>query len=77
MLGADRVFRGDCHTRQVYDEAAKEVAFSVVSGINCKYNIGICLLAHLPISEEVFTYFRFSQQVFLLMGKQAVERPTQ
>ncbi|KAJ8763524.1 hypothetical protein K2173_002407 [Erythroxylum novogranatense] len=30
----DRVFRGDCATRQVYDEGAKEVALSVVSGIN-------------------------------------------
>ncbi|KAJ8767112.1 hypothetical protein K2173_013509 [Erythroxylum novogranatense] len=30
----DRVFRGDCATRQLYDEGAKEVALSVVSGIN-------------------------------------------
>ncbi|KDP27640.1 hypothetical protein JCGZ_19645 [Jatropha curcas] len=30
----DRVFRGDCSTRQVYEEGAKEVALSVVSGIN-------------------------------------------
>ncbi|KAJ1408818.1 P-loop containing nucleoside triphosphate hydrolase [Sesbania bispinosa] len=30
----DRVFRSDCSTRQVYEEAAKEVALSVVSGIN-------------------------------------------
>ncbi|KAA8536043.1 hypothetical protein F0562_028521 [Nyssa sinensis] len=30
----DRVFRGDCSTRQVYEEGAKEIAFSVVSGIN-------------------------------------------
>eukprot|EP00257_Ricinus_communis_P013439 XP_015570868.1 kinesin-like protein KIN-7F [Ricinus communis] len=30
----DRVFRGDSSTRQVYDEGAKEVALSVVSGIN-------------------------------------------
>ncbi|KAF7828938.1 kinesin-like protein KIN-7F [Senna tora] len=30
----DRVFRTDCSTRQVYEEAAKEVALSVVSGIN-------------------------------------------
>ncbi|KAI4327701.1 hypothetical protein L6164_020130 [Bauhinia variegata] len=30
----DRVFRHDCSTRQVYEEAAKEVALSVVSGIN-------------------------------------------
>ena len=30
----DRVFRSDCSTREVYEEAAKEVAISVVSGIN-------------------------------------------
>lgn len=32
----DRVFRFDCSTRRVYEEAAKEVALSVVNGINCK-----------------------------------------
>ncbi|XP_038721158.1 kinesin-like protein KIN-7E isoform X2 [Tripterygium wilfordii] len=30
----DRVFRGDCSTRQVYNEGAKEIALSAVSGIN-------------------------------------------
>ncbi|KAI3978910.1 hypothetical protein MKX01_016085 [Papaver californicum] len=30
----DKVFRHDCNTRRVYEEAAKEVALSVVSGIN-------------------------------------------
>ncbi|CAI9110900.1 OLC1v1010999C2 [Oldenlandia corymbosa var. corymbosa] len=30
----DRVFRTDCSTRQVYEEGAREVALSVVSGIN-------------------------------------------
>lgn len=35
----DRVFRGDCSTRQVYEEGAKAIALSVVSGINCKYNL--------------------------------------
>ncbi|GAB2279480.1 hypothetical protein Dimus_014119 [Dionaea muscipula] len=30
----DRVFRCNCSTRQVYEEAAKEVALSVVGGIN-------------------------------------------
>ncbi|KAJ4838094.1 hypothetical protein Tsubulata_022157 [Turnera subulata] len=30
----DKVFRGDCPTRQVYDDGAREVALSVVSGIN-------------------------------------------
>nr|KYP64936.1 Centromere-associated protein E [Cajanus cajan] len=30
----DRVFRGDCSTKQVYEEGAKEIALSVVGGIN-------------------------------------------
>lgn len=30
----DTVFRSDCSTKKVYDEGAKEVALSVVSGIN-------------------------------------------
>lgn len=30
----DRVFRGDCSTRQVYEDGAKEIALSVVGGIN-------------------------------------------
>ncbi|KAK8529973.1 hypothetical protein V6N12_060736 [Hibiscus sabdariffa] len=30
----DRTFRGDCSTRQVYQEGAKEIALSVVNGIN-------------------------------------------
>lgn len=30
----DRVFRSDCTTRHVYEEGAKEVALSVVGGIN-------------------------------------------
>ncbi|KAK8562994.1 hypothetical protein V6N13_018458 [Hibiscus sabdariffa] len=30
----DRVFRGDCSTKQVYQEGAKEIALSVVNGVN-------------------------------------------
>ncbi|CAI9764363.1 unnamed protein product [Fraxinus pennsylvanica] len=30
----DRVFRGDCSTREVYEEGAKDIALSVVGGIN-------------------------------------------
>jgi centromeric protein E len=37
-LGIDRVFRGNDTTREVYEAGAKEVALSVVSGINCKYD---------------------------------------
>ena len=34
--GLDRVFGCDSTTKQVYEEGAKEVALSVVNGINCK-----------------------------------------
>ncbi|KAL7156544.1 hypothetical protein ABFS83_02G017200 [Erythranthe nasuta] len=30
----DRVFRGDCPTREIYDEGTKDIALSVVGGIN-------------------------------------------
>ncbi|CAL0334179.1 unnamed protein product [Lupinus luteus] len=30
----DRVFRGDCATRHVYEEGAREIALSVINGIN-------------------------------------------
>lgn len=33
----DRVFRSDCSTRQVYEDGAKAVVLSVVSGINCEH----------------------------------------
>lgn len=35
----DRVFRGDCETREVYDEGIKDIALSVVGGINCKLRL--------------------------------------
>ncbi|ESQ53139.1 hypothetical protein EUTSA_v10024409mg [Eutrema salsugineum] len=31
----DRVYRGECPTRQVYEDGTKEIALSVVKGINC------------------------------------------
>lgn len=31
----DRVSGLDCSTKKVYEEGAKEVALSVVSGVNC------------------------------------------
>ncbi|KAG2239455.1 hypothetical protein Bca52824_091701 [Brassica carinata] len=31
----DRVYGGECPTRQVYEDGAKEIALSVVKGINC------------------------------------------
>lgn len=36
--GADRVFGCDSSTKQVYEEGAKEVTLSVVSGINGRYS---------------------------------------
>ncbi|XP_010436197.1 PREDICTED: kinesin-like protein KIN-7F [Camelina sativa] len=31
----DRVYRGECPTRQIYEDGTKEIALSVVKGINC------------------------------------------
>lgn len=36
FLDIDRVFGCECPTRQVYEEAAKEVTLSAVNGINCE-----------------------------------------
>jgi len=47
---ADRVFRGDCETRQVYEEGAREIALSVVGGINCEYKLLCWLVACDPPS---------------------------
>ena len=38
-LVLDRVFRSDATTSEVYEAGAKEVALSVVSGINGEYDI--------------------------------------
>lgn len=63
VLGIDRVFRGDCPTRQVYEEGAREVALSVVSGINCKYNMSVLVsIMYLPRKVKVFTCFCFSSE---------------
>lgn len=34
---SDRVFSAECSTRQVYEEGARQVALSVLNGINCTY----------------------------------------
>lgn len=36
FLRLDRVYRGDCSTREVYEGGTKDIALSVVSGINCE-----------------------------------------
>jgi hypothetical protein len=36
-LNSDRVFNPECSTRQVYEEGAKQVALSVLTGINCMH----------------------------------------
>ena len=81
-LVVDRVFRGDCSTKQVYEEGAKDIALSVVGGINCKHII-LCYPVsheHFPISLLTLTKVRiytFFQHVFLPTGKRVVERHTQ
>jgi hypothetical protein len=81
---SDRVFGPSCSTRQVYEEGAKEVALSVVSGINCMHKRNSYVLP-LPFSlmnrcelTHVSACISSSwQQAYLPMGKQAAERLTQ
>lgn len=51
VMVLDRVFRPDYTTRQVYEEAAKHVVLSVVSGINCKYN-EFCTLFVISLNKQ-------------------------
>jgi hypothetical protein len=57
----DRVFGPDCPTQRVYEEGAKDVALSVLTGLNCKCiatslsDLVISLLtAHYMMSESIF-----------------------
>lgn len=44
FLRLDRVYRGDCSTREVYEGGTKDIALSVVSGINCEFS------SHMPFT---------------------------
>lgn len=37
LLLTDRVFGPDCQTQRVYEEGAKDVALSALTGLNCKF----------------------------------------
>ena len=39
---ADRVFGPDCPTQRVYEEGAKDVALSSLTGLNCKLCVQSC-----------------------------------
>lgn len=77
-LVLDRVFRSDSTTREVYEAGAKEVALSVVSGINCEYKhfffMSFSCFLNFTWTSLINTQQNIFQQVFLLMDKQAVER---
>lgn len=81
MIGlVDRVFGCDSSTRQVYEEGAKEVALSVVSGINGEYdahslNLILVLMLVKQTWAEAFSLFHF-QLVCSLTDRQVVERRT-
>lgn len=44
FLLVDKVFGFDSHTKQVYEDGAKEVALCVLDGINCKNNINVSVM---------------------------------
>ena len=75
-LPLDRVFGPECCTRQVYDQGAKEVAFSVVSGVNGLTSLHFTL-PHVFFFILLFLYIPLGFQLASLhTGKQAVERHT-
>ena len=66
-LSVDRVFGPECCTRQVYDQGAKEVAFSVVSGVNglTSFHLHFTLPPFYSYSSSLYLYFTwFSASVF-------------
>lgn len=66
------MFSPDSSTRQVYEEGAKEVALSVVKGINGMTSLVCMLICLLPSIS--FSIMKCFQQVFLHTDKQAAER---
>jgi hypothetical protein len=82
---SDRVFNPECSTRQVYEEGAKQVALSVLSGINCTY---ICFAEATPVIYYFTTlkckcsYTNFllwipsHQQAYLRTARRAAGRRT-
>ena len=72
----DRVFGPECCTKDVYDQGAKEVALSVVSGVHGKAFLVLLSTLYLLYWLILDTRFNWFQLVSLHMDKQAVERLT-
>lgn len=71
----DRVFGPECCTKDVYDQGAKDVALSVVSGVHGKA-CPVLLSSLYLLWLKLYTRFNWFQLVSLHMDKQAVERRT-
>lgn len=77
------MYRGDCSTREVYEGGTKDIALSVVSGINCEcsshmpFTFCCRFIVHLKENSLLQLPKHIMQQLSLRMVKQAVERPTQ
>lgn len=74
----DKVFASECSTKQVYEEGPKNVALSVVSGINsecysCSQLLYHRILLYLKRYNSTSIWY-FLQQVFLPMGRRVAER---
>ncbi|KAL2522862.1 Kinesin-like protein [Forsythia ovata] len=54
-MRSDRVFSGDCSTREVYEEGTKEIAISVVGGINYD-KLSVLTHIKISISTTIFAY---------------------
>lgn len=65
MSRTDRVFGCECSTEQVYEEGAKEVALSAISGINCKHYKFLVLGNYLMIPFIITDSFSYLSSEYL------------
>lgn len=66
---ADRVFGPDCPTQRVYEEGAKDVALSSLTGLNCK-SIDTF---HSVLATEVYLSVHFTRSSGELMELRNVD----
>lgn len=65
ISGIDKVFGTECHTKQVYEEGAKEIALAAVSGINCELSSSFQISNLLYSSSARFgKFFSHYQNVY-------------
>ncbi|KAL2510551.1 Adenosinetriphosphatase [Abeliophyllum distichum] len=78
MNDSDRVFSGDCSTREVYEKGTKEIALSVVGGINStifaygQTSSGKTYTMNGITDYSVADIYDYIQRVFLILNMELI-----